>query len=262
MKVFICWSGERSRLLAEAMRQWLPSVIQAVEPFMSEFIEKGKSWPNDLDAKLHEANVGLICLTRENLEEPWLQFEAGALYMHLSQEHVCPYVLDLSPSEIPWPLARFQATKAVKEDTKKFLDTINKTLGESALDTLRLTQAFEMWWPKLEEKISAAQKSPILSAPVKREPGDILEELVSLVRSQSRQIESLEDVVRKLAVATQYGIQTLGATTPADIEHRVLTGKNPLPAAFFRFFDEWSRRNPPTDVTPGTPIPGTRSEST
>lgn len=175
------------------MRQWLPNVIQAVEPFMSEYIEKGKTWPENLDANLHESDVGLICLTRENLTEPWIQFEAGALYMQLAHERVCPYVLDLPLSEIPWPLARFQATKAEKADTRKLLDAINKALDKNALNNERLTEAFEIWWPKLQEKILEAEKLPEASKPARRDAGEILEELVSLVRSQSRQIEDLEN---------------------------------------------------------------------
>jgi hypothetical protein len=33
--VFISWSGERSKLIAEAFYEWLPMVIQSAKPWMS-----------------------------------------------------------------------------------------------------------------------------------------------------------------------------------------------------------------------------------
>ena len=42
--IFISWSGERSRFVACALREWIPMVVQAAEPFMSEAdVDKGPS---------------------------------------------------------------------------------------------------------------------------------------------------------------------------------------------------------------------------
>lgn len=224
MKVFICWSGERSRLVAEALRKWLPNVIQAVEPFMSEYIEKGNSWPENLDLNLKEAEVGLICLTGENLKEPWIHFEAGALYMQLVHERVCPYVLDLPLSDIPWPLARFQATRAVKEDTRKLLNTVNKALDKSALDTERLNQAFEVWWPKLEEDLAEARKletKPGLEEP-KRSTEELLEEILILVRDQSRKVSSSTSDLQGALTAETLKFEALKEVAPAV--YKLLSG--------------------------------------
>lgn len=73
MKVFISWSGERSRAVAEALRNWLPHVIQGLQPwFSSNDIDKGVRWATDIAANLQESRVGIICLTPENLESPWI----------------------------------------------------------------------------------------------------------------------------------------------------------------------------------------------
>jgi hypothetical protein len=36
MKVFLSWPGRKSKSVAEALRDWLPSVIQEIDPFMSD----------------------------------------------------------------------------------------------------------------------------------------------------------------------------------------------------------------------------------
>ena len=71
LRVFISWSGEVSHKVAEALESWLPSVIQSVEPYMSEEdIEKGTRWSQDITRELELCNYGIICVTRTNIEAP------------------------------------------------------------------------------------------------------------------------------------------------------------------------------------------------
>ena len=68
MKVFISWSGETSRLIGEALRDWLPDVIQAAQPFMSAVdVTGGEVWDNRVTQELADSIVGIVCLTPENL---------------------------------------------------------------------------------------------------------------------------------------------------------------------------------------------------
>ncbi len=280
LRVFISFSKPKSKILAEALQEWLPRVLQSVDPLISESIDKGSAWPEGLDEKLKAAELGIFCITRENLIQPWIHFEAGALYMKLGPQRVCPYLLDVDYSEVPWPLARFQATKVTKAETQKLVATVNAALGESRLKDAVLEETFEMWWPRLEEQIKVAQELPTEAKAARRDSDDILEEVVSLTRSQSRQIERLLEYVSTLLEASQFGLVAFreGATTPADLEHLKQVGRSPFAKltsaearSFFRFLDQRHERtktaspalesNRVTDVTPGTPIPGTRSES-
>jgi len=129
MKIFLSWSGTRSRLVAEALNDWLPRVIQAVKPFYSPVIEKGAKWSSEIDAALEGTNVGIVCLTPDNLASPWIYFEAGAL-SKTEDALVWTFLHGLTPSDVPPPLGKFQHTVAQRDDTLSLIKTINRCLDK------------------------------------------------------------------------------------------------------------------------------------
>ena len=109
MKVFICWSGSTSKRLAEIFRDWIPAVIQAIKPYFSpEDIEKGARWLPEISRELEESVAGIICLTRDNLEAPWIMFEAGALSKSVKRARIIPLLFDIEATDIKGPLLQFQ----------------------------------------------------------------------------------------------------------------------------------------------------------
>src|SRR4051794_5290434 len=98
--VFIGWSGPRSKAVAIAVRDWLPQVIQAAEPWLSEAMDRGAQWFTTIGTHLKTADYGLLCVTPENAEEPWVLFEAGALALRTSERLACPYLLDMVPAAL------------------------------------------------------------------------------------------------------------------------------------------------------------------
>ena len=91
MEIFISWSGPRSKAIAKALNDWMPKVIQGVKPWMSPDIPSGARWQAEIADRLDKNMVGVVCLTPENLNAPWLLFEAGALSKHVSDSRVCTY---------------------------------------------------------------------------------------------------------------------------------------------------------------------------
>lgn len=183
-KVFISWSGPLSQKLAEALRNWLPSALQFVKPYFShEDIEKGAKWSSEISKELETSNIGIICLTRDNTEKPWILFEAGALSKSLERSRVCTLLFDVDPTDVKGPLTSFQGTRFAQEDFKRLFVAINAAAGESRLEPQVLDSVFEMWWPKLEETVTAILKSgDKLSKKERRSERDILEELLELSR--------------------------------------------------------------------------------
>jgi hypothetical protein len=78
--IFISWSGLRSRWIAETLRDWLPMIVQAANPWMSASdIDKGSRGLPEVSKALDGMKVGIVCLTPENLTAPWILYESGAL---------------------------------------------------------------------------------------------------------------------------------------------------------------------------------------
>ena len=149
INVFLSWSGSKSKKIAEILREWLPRVHNYIRPWIStEDIHKGAEWSKSLRKELKKADVGIICVTPENLESSWLLFEAGALSQTGT---VCTYLFDIKPEDlIKSPLGLFQLTRAKKKDTLRLLLSINKALGKSALEEALIEKSFEREWPYLK----------------------------------------------------------------------------------------------------------------
>lgn len=182
MKIFISWSGERSHHVAEALRNWLPHVIQGLQPWLSSNdIDKGVRWAADMASHLEDSRVGIICLSPDNLDAAWILFEAGALSKTINQTFVCPYLIDLEPTDVKGPLAQFQASKSDKNDTRKLIKTINRAQEKNALAEDLVNAAFQKWWPDLEKKLIDLPPSKVGKA-FERSEKDMLKELLTFAR--------------------------------------------------------------------------------
>src|SRR5215216_5919033 len=127
MKVFLSWSGDRSKAVADALYNWLPTIIQSVETWMSEHnIDKGTRGIPEISRNLEQTHFGIICLTPENLNAPWLLFEAGALSKSQDDARVWTLLYELEYTDVEGPLSQFQHTRAKKNDVRKLLDAINR----------------------------------------------------------------------------------------------------------------------------------------
>jgi len=186
MEVFISWSGEKSRKSAEVLRDWLPSVIQAVTPYFTpKDIDKGQRWSNDIAGKLDASQFGIILVTRDNLNAPWIMFEAGALSKNVGSAHVCPILLDLKPTDLSGPLVQFQATQFSKDDMRRLVGAINDSMGEGCINEKTLDNIFEKWWPDLEQELRAilSEGASDEDTGEVRSDRDLLEEVLRLVRN-------------------------------------------------------------------------------
>lgn len=196
MKVFLSWSGTKSHKLALTLRDWLPSVIQSVEPYVSsEDIDKGARWSTDIAKELEDSGFGILCVTKENLNAPWLTFEAGALSKKLDKSYVSPFLFDIKRAEITGPILQFQSTVFEKEDVKKLVYSINKALGDEKLPETRLEKTFEVWYVNLEKELNTINANFEISNILEQTTEEnisskILEEILELTRINQKLLRS------------------------------------------------------------------------
>ncbi|MFG2167462.1 toll/interleukin-1 receptor domain-containing protein [Micromonospora chersina] len=192
MKIFISWSGEPSRQIARALRDWLSVVVQHVEPWMSdEEIQSGTRWNDSLAHSLDDTNFGIVCVTRANQSAPWLMFEAGALAKRLDQARVVPLCIDLEPSDITSPLQAFQARRLNQEGTRRLVYELSE-LAEHPRPRESIDTLFDAMWPRLEAAVADAATVTVSPGEPHRSPEDMLAELVTRVRNIERDVEQRE----------------------------------------------------------------------
>jgi hypothetical protein len=196
MKVFISWSGQRSKELANALRDWLPLVLQYIEPWVSDKdISAGERWAQAIAGELEAANFGIICITPENIHSEWILFEAGALSKSMQDAKVIPLLFGLELSDLSGPLSQFQAQKMEETGIKEIVKAINNISSSKTSDQI-VDQLVPALWPRLSQVVSTI---PITTPSDKhmRPNHEILEELVVGIRGIHSSIRELETVSKE-----------------------------------------------------------------
>lgn len=202
MKIFISWSGQRSKAVAELVSDWIKCVIQASKPWIStRDIDRGAIWFSEISDQLKNTSAGIVCLTQENKDKPWILFETGALAKGLTTNRVCTFLVDLQPSDLEDPLAQFNHTMPEKGSMWELVRSLNGCLTEQCLDERILEQVFKTYWPQFESGLKKAlENNPPNVKVAPRPEADILAEILNNTRILShkvRDIESRIEVDRK-----------------------------------------------------------------
>jgi hypothetical protein len=222
MKIFLSWSGTRSKLVAELLNDWLRCVIQAARPWISSRdIDRGALWFSEISEQLSDTGIGIVCLTAENQTKPWILFETGALAKGLTYSRVCTLLIDLQPTDVEDPLAQFNHTFPTKESMWSLIRTLNNLLQNQSLDDRTLQTVFETYWPQFETSFNEViKKSPQTPAQPRTEDS-LLKEILSNTRELASKVRGLESLLPNDPVVNAFArFGNLGTT--AERAHRGL----------------------------------------
>lgn len=223
MKVFISWSGERSKLVAELLDDWIQCVIQAVDPWMSsKDIDRGALWFSEISDQLANTSIGIVCLTKENKSKPWILFESGALAKGLTSNRVCTFLIDLEPTDLENPLAQFNHTFPSRDSIWELVRTINLTSKEHALKESILSKVFDTYWPQFEESFGKIIKgTPESTSSPKRKGDDIMLDVLSTVRMLDRRLRTMESIYERNMVNHQQEVLIKQIMPIAEIRNNI-----------------------------------------
>ena len=225
LKVFISWSGDRSKLVANALNDWLPEIIEVISPWVStQHIDAGTRWSSEIDQQLKDTHFGIVCLTRENLQSPWILFESGALAKAVEVARVVPYLLGVPGADVNPPLGHFNYVTADRKGTLDLLRSLNTACGTKYQEA-RLQKRFTTWWPELEKKLAAIPKEKNENGEPRHER-ELLEELIGLTRRQSHSYDEIISLIGGRVYRTLMALTT-----------RSLISENPMPDSGYDLVD-------------------------
>ena len=155
----------------------------------SQDISKGSRSTLEIAQALAAAKAGIICLTPNNLTEPWILFEAGGVAKTVDKTLACTLLIGLEPSDVSKPLGEFQHTRLNEKELLQLVQDLNKAAGESARKDTEIDKAFKLCWPELRARLENLPSDGPTKRP-QREPEEMLEELIDLARTTNKITES------------------------------------------------------------------------
>ena len=210
-KVFISWSGKEtaSFKVAKKLYEWLPLVLQSTEPFMSDNITVGTDFINQIMSNLSSAKVGIICITKENVTSPWLNFEAGALSnVVIANEGVAiPILIGMTTDELSKcssPIKNFQAVEFNESGISKMLSSINQYTEHGLSDT--------------QLEILIKHNKSILFDAVLEDTSLAVSEETSALQEEKEYIKLLREIVEKYKFQSRPLFYKIGDCDITDLE--------------------------------------------
>lgn len=197
LKVFISWAGERSKAIPTGFHDFLPDVVNAVQPFMSGLnSDKGTRWGELLSSTLQESSCAIVCLTPESVQSVWVAFETAAISRAAggvdgARARIWTYLSGIEIKDLQLtPFAEYQATNTTEEETFRLIESFNR-LSPDTVPTASFKRRFDaVFWPNFSKVLQRVREIPG-TAPTAVNPseneGELLSEILKTALWESAQ---------------------------------------------------------------------------
>ncbi|PZO47703.1 MAG: hypothetical protein DCF16_17395 [Alphaproteobacteria bacterium] len=167
--IFISWSGEKSKKVANRLADFLEDVLGVKAYTSDKEMKPAQNWRDELERRLSEAKFCIMCLSIENIDAPWMMWESGAIWQARKHaeadssdrnERVCPFLIDFPPGELPslaGPLGGVNVVRYGEDEVRKLVFQLHHILNPAAAAD-GVTRRFQVGWPGCKQDIDGILK--------------------------------------------------------------------------------------------------------
>jgi SAM-dependent methyltransferase len=152
-KVFVSWSGEVGRQIAEALKRTILDYPDLETWISSQSLESGSQWFDEIDRAASEADFAVGCMTPGATRKPWFNFEAGMLYGRLKNFKM----LVLGDEPLSGPLAHLQAVDG--KDRVKVTQLLQSMTADRDRAARFVDNVFQRWMREVHAATSSLRSS-------------------------------------------------------------------------------------------------------
>lgn len=155
-KIFISWSGSKSKEIAKGIKWALEDNIfkgTGLKCFVSDLdISSGSDWWLKIKGELKTCKMGILCITKENIKAPWIYFEAGAMIAR--EIPTTPILFNCGFNHLLSPLSGKQAVDFYDQQkfVKMILD-INRNMNLLNVDDTHMETLAKGGYDKAKENL-------------------------------------------------------------------------------------------------------------
>ena len=165
--VFFSWSKEESKQYAILTKKFLEDVFERRDFvwFSPESMESGKGMFEFITHGIDQCDSVILFLTRENLYNPWLQFELGSFYSLRNDRKIWPMFFGRGKNNNSTPLEHLQLCSPEKNVFLEIVKSLyDKNCGDGEVPSFEtLIERFSDLWDGYLRKIAKVREASIQS---------------------------------------------------------------------------------------------------
>lgn len=172
MKIFLNWSGEESRRVADLLREWLPELFDSVEPWMAaDTFGRNNRWLEANSGGFDQAAMIVACITRANIHSDWSSLDPSSF--EYSVADIPPQLVLLASPDVNLETFRpikhpYNVLELGHDGLEILVQQING-LTDRPVQNDVLIDRFAAMWPRFEAKLKNRESRAQVAASVNKD---------------------------------------------------------------------------------------------